>query len=580
MTMDTDNPTLRYYDAELRYLREAGKAFAQAFPERAAALHLDKPGAQDPFVERLLEGFAFLTGRLRQKLDDDLPELTESLVSLLWPHYLRTIASLSVVQFTLSGPGLLQPRALAKGFEVLSRPIGPHGTRCRYTTCQALRVLPLVVDHLSHQPLIDGRSSLHLRLRAVGVIDVGELAALRLYINADQALASALYAALLHPATVVAVAVDEGAALPTLCQLAPLGFSPEERLWPDQGAAFGGYQLLLEYFSFPEKFRFFELRGLEQVALAPGQKVDVRLELTQPWPAQFGLNAEHLRTNAVPVANLFALQGDPFIADPLQHEYLIRPQRLQDGHTEIYSVDSVCGQAGETYVPFTSFRHRGGLMRHDAPERYFHTRSKPGPQGLRDTWLILGGEGFQQAGAHALSLALTATNGQLPRRALQTTLLDECAEPLPGLSVRNLCPPSLPCFPPDQDRFQWRVLGHLGSNFLPLLSDPQVLRGTLALYDWPASEMNRRRLQAIIDVRHGLIERFTRGYLQRGVDIQVTLEAAGFAGQGDILLFGEILNRFFSLYADIHVFTQLTVVVLPESNVLRWQEMHSQRVPG
>ncbi|WP_142915314.1 type VI secretion system baseplate subunit TssF, partial [Klebsiella pneumoniae] len=93
-----DDLTQRYYEAEMRYLREAGKEFAQAYPDRAAMLNLDKPGARDPYVERLFEGFAFLMGRLREKLDDDLPELTEGLVSLLWPHYLRTIPSLSVVE--------------------------------------------------------------------------------------------------------------------------------------------------------------------------------------------------------------------------------------------------------------------------------------------------------------------------------------------------------------------------------------------------------------------------------------------------------------------------------------------------
>lgn len=78
-----DDLTQRYYEAEMRYLREAGKEFAQAYPDRAAMLNLDKPGARDPYVERLFEGFAFLMGRLREKLDDDLPELTEGLVSLL-----------------------------------------------------------------------------------------------------------------------------------------------------------------------------------------------------------------------------------------------------------------------------------------------------------------------------------------------------------------------------------------------------------------------------------------------------------------------------------------------------------------
>lgn len=118
-----DDLTQRYYEAEMRYLREAGKEFAQAYPDRAAMLNLDKPGARDPYVERLFEGFAFLMGRLREKLDDDLPELTEGLVSLLWPHYLRTIPSLSVVELSTDHRQMKQSETL-KEFQVLSRPIG------------------------------------------------------------------------------------------------------------------------------------------------------------------------------------------------------------------------------------------------------------------------------------------------------------------------------------------------------------------------------------------------------------------------------------------------------------------------
>lgn len=95
-----DDAILRYYEAEMRYLGEAAKEFADAHPDRARMLNLDRVGDRDPYVERLFEGFAFLTGRLRQKLDDELPELTEGLVSLLWPHYLRMIPSLSILEMT------------------------------------------------------------------------------------------------------------------------------------------------------------------------------------------------------------------------------------------------------------------------------------------------------------------------------------------------------------------------------------------------------------------------------------------------------------------------------------------------
>lgn len=593
MPEDNDNLTLRYFDAEMRYLREAGKEFAEAFPERAAQLGLDKPGAQDPYVERLLEGFAFLMGRLREKLDDDLPELTEGLVSLLWPHYLRTIPSLSIVELLPDLTDMKASEVIPKGFEVLSRPVGTHATRCAYTTTQdvLLQPLALVLVNVDHEP--DGRALLRLRFSCGDLSDSAQLdlSCLPLYLNADAPLATALHQAL---------TVNTGgkyirqAGRPEREQVevrfSPKGFAEQDRLWPKGDSAFSGYQLLLEYFTFREKFMFVNLRGLETVHIAPGTPwFELEVILGQPWPHERVVSAEHIRLHAVPVINLFTLEADPMQVQPLQTDYLLRPMRLQDGHTEIYSVDRVTSSVGATrheYVPFTSFRHRGGMLRDDAPERYFHTRLKRSANGLHDTWLILGGEGFDQqrlaSGAmESLSLSLTGTNGQLPRKALQSTLLDTAVHSSKvKLRVRNLCAPTQPCYPPNRDRFHWRLLSHLGSNFLPMMDSAEVLRGTLALYDWSGSELNRRRLEAIVEVNHYLLERFEKGFLLRGVDIQVTLDADGFASSGDIRLFGEMLHRFFALYADIHLFNQVTLILQPSGEYLQWDENHSQRIPG
>ena len=121
--MANDDPILRYYEAEMRYLRESGKEFAKAHPDRARLLNLDRVGDRDPYVERLFEGFAFLTGRLRQKLDDELPELTEGLVSLLWPHYLRMIPSLSVVELISLSEKLQKTEIVPAGVSIRSAPI-------------------------------------------------------------------------------------------------------------------------------------------------------------------------------------------------------------------------------------------------------------------------------------------------------------------------------------------------------------------------------------------------------------------------------------------------------------------------
>jgi type VI secretion system protein ImpG len=588
--VNTDNLTLRYFDAEMRYLREAGKEFAEAFPDRAAQLNLDKPGAQDPYVERLFEGFAFLMGRLREKLDDDLPELTEGLVSLLWPHYLRTIPSLSIIELQPELAQMKRSELIVKGFEVLSQPIGPQQTRCRYTTTQDLTVQPLALEsvRLAYEP--DGRSLLRLRFAGGAMTDWSQidLSRLPLYLNADAPLASALHQALTLNTQALYVRLPGQAGREWLAgHFAPKGFADEDRLWPKGDSAFSGYQLLLEYFTFREKFMFVTLCGLEQLSIPPGTPwFELDVVLGQSWPQEFSVSSEHIRLHAVPVINLFTLEADPLALAPLQTDYLLRPMRLQDGHTEIYSVDQVSSLENavrQDYVPFTSFRHKGGMLRDDAPERYFHTRLKRSAKGLHDTWLILGGEGFDKDRLHAsksLSLRLTGTNGLLPRKALQSTLLDTLVSTQAGLRVRNLCAPSLPCYPPNRDRFHWRVLSHLGSNFLPMLDSAEVLRGTLALYDWTGSELNRRRLEAIVEVRHHLVQRFEKGFLLRGVDIEVTLDANGFSGEGDISLFGEMLNRFFGLYADIHLYNQLTLILQPSGKCLRWNENHSQRIPG
>ncbi|UDJ83968.1 type VI secretion system baseplate subunit TssF [Kosakonia oryzae] len=588
-----DDLTLRYYEAEMRYLREAGKEFACAHPDRAAMLNLDKTGARDPYVERLFEGFAFLMGRLREKLDDDLPELTEGLVSLLWPHYMRTIPSLSVVAFDPEWQHLKQAEILPEGFAVLSRPVGPDKTVCQYRTTRDITLQPIYLADARLQTETDGRAAIRLRFECGSKVDWAKsgIDKVALYLDAERPVASALHLALtrrVHAMYARHAATHTGRIrFNGWCK--PMGFEDNERLWPKGDAAFSGYQLLLEYFSFRQKFMFVELRGLELAGLNPNTTwFEIDIVLDGGWPSDMPFATENFRLHCSPVINLFTLEADPLTIDPLENEYLLRPLRVQDGHTEIYSVDNIHGavkNGKHPYVPFTSFRHRGGMMRHDAPERYFHTRVKRGPSGLYDTWLILGGRSFEMdqlsEKPESLSMRITCTNGQIPRKALESTLLDRVVKAgKVAVKVLNLSAPSLPLYPPANDRFHWRVMSHLGSSFLSMMDNPEVLRGTLALYDWTDDEMNRRRLEAIVAVKHTLVRRFERGFMLRGVEIEVTLNADNFAGEGDVNLFGEMLHRFFALYADIHLFNQLTLVLQPTGKRLRWKESHSQHVPG
>ncbi|MBB5459693.1 type VI secretion system baseplate subunit TssF [Paraburkholderia sp. Cpub6] len=603
--MENDDPILRYYEAEMRYLRESGKEFAKAHPDRARMLNLDRVGERDPYVERLHEGFAFLTGRLQQKLDDELPELTEGLVSLLWPHYLRMMPSLSVVELIPLAETLQKTENVPAGVPVRSASIavppaaGAEGTtprtvQCLYRTTQDVTLQPLRLTHAGPTVRHDGRSVIRLgfHLDQSARREATDLSRVRLYLNADLPTAFAMHLALTRQVDSVAWRIPEvrdGEVLPLAgVTMEPAGFSTEERLWPKAEASFSGYQMLLEYFTFREKFLFVDLCGLDVTKLPSSTtRFELEIALKRAYPSDQRFSAENVRLFCTPVINLFELDAAPIVIDHHETEYRVVPAGHQGEHVETYSVDAIESFDHVTaeryeYVPFATFRHRGGMLRHEAPERYFHTRVRPGVTGLHETWVILGGhawETMEDLPEESVSLRVTGTNGMLPRKGLREASIDELAASTPNVAgVRNLVAPTLPLYPPTGDRFQWRVLSHLAPNFLSMM-DAEVLRGALALYDWTNDELNRRRLAGILHVSEELLEEVSGGSVERGVLIEVTLDSHAFAGEGDVMLFGELLHRFFGLYAEINLFTKLAIVSLPSQTRTDWPRSKAQRAP-
>ncbi len=592
-----DNEILRYYEAEMRYLREAGKEFAQAFPDRARELDLDRVGERDPHVERLFEGFAFLMGRLRHKLDDELPELTEGLVSMLWPHYLRMIPSLAILELIPEEGALQKHETLEAGLEATSDRVGDGdaAVECIYRTTQQIDLYPLTLSEAGVHAREDGRSVIRLRLtiQTQAQRERLQVPRLRLYLNADRPVALALYAALTAKPVAMQVRVpgwpeDRPGAPVAMAglRLEPAGFAAEERLWPKADNAFGGYQLLLEYFTFPEKFMFVDLLGLDIQAIpVSATSLDIEIVLERPYPDDMRFNADNVRLYCTPVINLFSVGADPVTVTQYETEYRVRARAEHGSLVDIYSVDTVeyfeRGRRYE-YVPFAAFRHRGGMLRHDMPERYFHTRMRRGPSGRFDSWIVLGGHAWDQADTlptEMLSLSVTGTNGMLPRKALREAGITRMRSGFTNIgAVRNLTAPTLPVYPPTADRFQWRVLSHLAPNYLSLL-DAEILRGSLALYDWTDGELNSRRINAIIDVRHRPLSKLVKGGLMRGVEITVTLDAARFAGDGDLALFSSMLDRFLGLYATLNLYTKLVIVTQPTGRRIECPETKGEGAP-
>ncbi|MDO1509201.1 MULTISPECIES: type VI secretion system baseplate subunit TssF [unclassified Neisseria] len=586
------DPTLRYFEEEMRYLKEAGLEFARVYPDRAALLNLDRVGTRDPYVERLFEGFAFLTGRIQQKLEDDLPELTESLVNMLWPHYLRMIPSLTILEIQPDGNALQSNQRIEKGLLVQSEKVSLNDrqSRCIYRTTSDVEIMPLKLTGTMLDYDSVGRSIIRLKFHIEKQAQRAslDLSNLRLFISADEPVAFALRHSLLHDSVAIQVNAGNGIVNTTKIWLEAVGFSHHDRLWDKANNSFDGYQLLLEYFCFKQKFFFIDLKGLN-IQYLPEDiddfEVDITLNRNYPIDLKFGFDA--LKLYCTPAINLFDMEAEPVRVDHRTYEYPVKPL-LHDGmQVEIYSVEEVeafnhdNGQRYR-YVPFSSFQHRGGLMKHEAPERYFHTKVKKGVTGRHETWLMLGGiywDKQQVLPLETLSLKVVGTNGMLPRKTLRETQICDYNTGEPNVTVvRNLSTPTLSCYPPTEDRFQWRILSHLAPNYLSLLNKDS-LKGALAIYDWTEDELNKRKLNGIMDVSHQPIQRVEKGAVHRGVHITVTLDSDAYAGEAEICLFGELLNHFFGMYADLNLFTRLSIISLPSGKRYTWKDSKSTVVP-
>ncbi len=588
----TDDEFLRYYDGEMRYLKAAGLEFAEKFPEKARELGLDSSTAPlDDSVNRLFQGFAFMMARIRQKIDDDVPELTEPLLSHLLPIVNRQLPSLAVVELSPDQHAQVRDEVMPVGTELFTQPIDASGLRCPYRTTEALTLHPLDLETLTHSVQADGRQVLTLRFAFSPQADLSQmnLSSLPLYINADPALRSALYLALGHHVQQLAVRLAGNPdSQPFAGKLQSTWQQSWTSLWPDSHspALCGEVRPWLEYFTFPARFAFMTLSGLETITFPEGiRHFDIEITLSTPLPRDLPVTADALRIHCVPVINLFTLNAEPLHLHPVIKDYRLRPHRLRDHHTEIYSVDIVSGtetQDSVLYTPYSQFRHKSGLLKYEKewPERYFHTRMQRGPHGLNDTVLMLGGRAFEQDQREedpTLFLNMTCTNGNYPRMALQSAVFDGRA--VVGnltLHCRTRHVPTLPGYPPTTERYQWQVMSLLHPQALANLMETGTLRHALSLLNWTHDPNNARRIEGIQHVSYKQIHYPGEGW--HGVAISVTLDENQYSGIGDARLFSEILEQFYTQYASISRLTQLTVTLKHSGIVWAWPERRLKRI--
>ena len=571
-----------YYQSELTALRQLGKRFAERSP--ALAPFLGQSG-RDPDVERLLEGFAFLTGRLRQKLDDELPELTHSLMHLLWPNYMRPLPAFSMLQFDplkRPGPALSVPR----NTPVESKPI--QGVTCRFRTAYTTEVLPLALNGLDYSVKGDGALlSLRLGMTADGHLGELNLKQLRLHLSGERYISQLLYLSLLrHLGGIQLVLLDaagkplqdslgrplDALSLPS-SNVQPVGFAEDEALIPYPLNTFRGYRYLQEYFAFQEKFLFTDIIGLDALKRVPedvlkqARGIELRFDIHKAGVQRIRPTLDNVRLYCTPVVNLFAHDAIPIRLDGKQDQYLLLPSELDSQHCGVFSVDRVTGwkpggKGYEEYVPFESFEHDASF---DVPLARPHYSVRQQPSLLGDgleTYLSFGLRNLDQH--ETLSIELTCTNQNLPR---QLGLGDICmpSEDTPEfLTFRNISAVTPSYAPPLHRDFLWKLISNMSLNYLSL-ANVEALKVILETYDLPryydqhAEKVSKRLLDGLKSISHQHVDRLHRGLPVRGVRTQLTINPEGYVGEGDLFLFATVLNEFFALYASLNSYHELRV---------------------
>ncbi len=581
-------PFNKYYQDELTFLDELGKEFARKNPKLAPFL---ESRGSDPDVERLLEGFAFLTGRLRQKLDDELPELTHSMMALLWPHYLRPIPAMSIVQFTPVTNTITEKFTVKRGCRLESRPV--NGTSCPFRSCYDVDLLPLTLTAL-HQSRESGGSRVELALEVDSAADLGrvEMDRLRLFLHGQTYVTHAIYLYLFRHLRGLRLRViwdggEETIALDPKRSVHAVGMGEEGALLPYPENVFSGYRLLQEYFSLTEKFLFVDVTGLEAVSRLPGvRRFELLFDFSRPFDDQIRLKREHFRLFCTPVVNLFEMDAVPVRMDNRRVEYLIRPEGSPFEHYQPYSVNSVVGVeqvSGKVkkYHAFESFDHIIEESRKRS-RPYYRVRSKPSvidDQGVDLFISFINAEGRSDAqlfpDQETVSMRMTCCNGPLATELKERDIQVATGDSPEFATFENITMVAAYLPPPMESGLHWQLISNMALNYISL-TNKDALQTILSAYNFnaffneQAAREHYQRLTGIVATEARPADRLYRGAPIRGTKTKLVLRESNFAGEGDLYLFSAVLNEFMALYASINSFHQLTVVGEERGAIYEW----------
>jgi type VI secretion system protein ImpG len=592
-----EDKLLSYYNRELAYIRHVGSDFAKANPKVAEQLRMTADSIDDPHVARLIESFAFLNARIRQKLDDDFPELSEALLSVLYPHYIAPIPSFSVVQL-IPSDNLKEVFTIPRNTELETAPV--NGEPCRFRTGYDTQLLPLqvssaeLVNHRRNAPPLSNKigvqAVLRLTLEALGEkFSFASLAplTLRFFLRGASQEMFALYDLIMSGTLKIALAKNQQDPNPIFLNLNCLrqvGLDIDEHILPYSPRSFLGYRLLTEYFAFPEKFLFFELTDLPLDQLdeeAEQFEIYFYLKKTNKDLEQY-IDADNFALGCVPLINLFKHRTEPITITHTEPEYEIVPELQRHEAFEIYSIDAVTAIENDgTQIPYSPFYG----IKHDQPQSpFWHAtrRSAMPHDGITsegsDLFISLVDLEFNPLTANdfALDIETTCCNRDLPNQLPfggNQPYFQFSDFTAPISKIDCLIRPS-PTYRLDQGRtIYWRLLSHLNLNKVSLTDTKEgceALREILRLYNFADSVETRAIIDSVLSLQSKpILARDPSGQMHfcQGIEITLEIDEERFAGNSPFL-FSSMLDHFFALYSNLNSFTKLIVKNKSKQKVL------------
>lgn len=605
---------LVHYNRELLAIRRAAAEFASEHPRIAGRLRLSADAAEDPHVGRLIESFAYLTARVRQKLDDDFPELVNGLLGILYPHYQRPVPSMSIVQIDASKE--LQSRHRIPAHTLLdSEPV--NGEACRFRTAYPVDLEPVVVEQatLSTRPFpapsvpaaAGAASCLRLTLKpAAPDRDFSSVVprTLRFFLRGQPTLSYPLHELLLNDTVAVAFARSASDPTPVIASadiLRPVGFGIDEGLLEYPQNAHLGYRLLTEYFVFPEKFLFVDLAFPDAVRqITDTERLEVFIYFKRSVPTiERAVDREAFALGCTPIVNLFPQLAEPIRADHRTSEYRVVPDSRRQDALEVYSIERVLfagtdGERAREALPFYSLQHADasqGRTEDRSGEVWWTTQHRPSDtgEGGTETYLSLVDPDFEpsELADDVLSVDLLCLNRDLPERLPfgggHPTL--GTVQPSPAIvGVRCLTPPTSTLRTLLGQGGRWRLISHLTLNHLSLVEekDASAIREILTLYDFKDSAETRALIDGVVSLQARTGSARVRGNHQiafcRGIDVEMMFDDTHFSGSS-VFLLASIIERFLGLYASVNAFSRLTARIKGRSGIVKtWPARAGDRI--